>query len=76
MITAAFSVLAPRAEAGHESAAVIIEWNQILQQNLAGPPFVQVRSYAMLHIAMADAVVAIQGRYAGFISDSRSTRAM
>jgi hypothetical protein len=44
-------------------ADVIIEWNQLLQQNIAGPPFSQVRGYAMMHIAMADAVVAIEGRY-------------
>ena len=42
---------------------VIIEWNQLLQQNLAGPPQALVRPYAMLHIAMADAVVAVEGRY-------------
>ena len=62
-LAAALGVAAPRAEAHQPSAAVIIEWNQLLQQNLAGPPFVQVRTYAMMHIAMADAVVAIQGRY-------------
>jgi hypothetical protein len=58
-----FIGLAPRAEASHRSAEVIIEWNQLLQQYLAGPPFAQVRPYAMMHIAMADAVVAIEGRY-------------
>jgi hypothetical protein len=63
LIMAALSVLAPRVEAGHESAEVILQWNQLLQQNLAGPPFSQVRTYAIMHIAMADAVVAIEGRY-------------
>jgi hypothetical protein len=52
-ITAAsFGVLAPRADANHQSAEVIIEWNQLLQQNIGGPPFSQVRTYAMMHIAM------------------------
>ena len=62
-LIAASSVFAPIAGASHRSAEVIIEWDQLLQQNLAGPPFSQVRAYAMLHIAMADAVVAIDGRY-------------
>ena len=60
---AALGVVAPRVEARTQSAEVIIEWNQLLQQNLAGPPQAQVRPYAMLHIAMADAVVAVEGRY-------------
>lgn len=60
---ASFGVLAPRADATHQSAEVIIEWNQLLQQNVGGPPFSQVRTYAMMHIAMADAVVAIAGDY-------------
>jgi hypothetical protein len=46
--------------------AVIIEWNQLLQQHIAGAPFVQVRAYAMLHVAMADAVIAVEGRYEPF----------
>jgi hypothetical protein len=63
VVMTATNVLAPRAQASHQNAEVIIEWNQLLQQNVAGPPFSQVRTYAMMHIAMADAVVAIQGRY-------------
>jgi hypothetical protein len=63
LILTVFSALAPRIEASHQSAEVIIEWDQLLQQNLAGPPFSQVRVYAMMHIAIADAVVAIGGRY-------------
>ena len=58
-----FGVLAPRADASQQSAEVIIEWNQLLQQNVGGPPFSQARTYAMTHIAMADAVVAIEGGY-------------
>jgi hypothetical protein len=64
MITlASFALLAPRADANHQSPDVIIEWNQLLQQNIGGPPFPQLRTYAMVHIAMADAVVAIEGVY-------------
>lgn len=68
LATAAFAVaslalLPPHADADHQSAEVIIEWNQLLQQNIGGPPLAQPRTYAMTHIAMADAVVAIEGVY-------------
>jgi hypothetical protein len=52
-----------RAETG---AQVIIDWDQLAQQHIFGQPFSQVRQYAMVHVAMADAVVAIQGRYEPF----------
>jgi hypothetical protein len=59
--------LAPSASAtGGSKPDVIIEWNQLLQQYAGGPPFPQVRGYAMLHIAMADAVVAIDGSFDSF----------
>jgi hypothetical protein len=45
---------------------VIIEWNTLLQQFQGGPPFPQSRGYAMLHVAMADAVIAIDGKYEPF----------
>jgi hypothetical protein len=45
---------------------VIVEWNQLLQTNITGPPVGQPRSYAMLQVAMADAVVAIERRYRPF----------
>ena len=48
------------------SPAVIIEWNQIAQRHIAGAPFAQNRMFAMVHIAMADAVVAIEGKYDPF----------
>jgi hypothetical protein len=48
------------------NGSVIIEWNDLLQRNIGGPPLGQPRSYAMLHIAMADAVVAIEGQYRPF----------
>jgi hypothetical protein len=49
-----------------ESAAVVIEWNQLAQLHIGGPPFSQTRQYAMVHIAIADAVVAVEGRYEPF----------
>jgi hypothetical protein len=48
------------------NGSVVIEWNDLLQRNIGGPPIGQPRSYAMLHIAMADAVVAIEGQYRPF----------
>ena len=50
----------------------VIEWNELAQQHIAGPPFTQVRQYAMTHIAVADAVVAIEGRYESFKFDERA----
>ena len=59
--------MTPYAVASEESnGAVIVEWNQFLQQNVTGPPVGQPRDYAMLHIAMADAVVAIHRQYEPF----------
>jgi hypothetical protein len=61
------SLLLPCAEAMAQSNGdVIVEWNQLLQSNITGPPVGQPRSYAMLQIAMADAVVAIEGQYRPF----------
>jgi len=50
------------------SAQVIIDWDQIAQQTVGGAPFAQARSYAMVSIAMADAVVAIKGKYDPFFA--------
>lgn len=65
LLVAVAGVQTQRVEATNNdsSAAVIIEWNQLAQQHIAGLPFVQIRQYAMLHIAMADAVVSIERRY-------------
>ena len=35
-VMAAFSAVVPVASANHQNAEVIIEWDQLLQQNLAG----------------------------------------
>jgi hypothetical protein len=61
------SVLLPRAQAMEQAdGSVIIEWNDLLQRNVGGPPIGQARYYAILHIAMADAVVATDERYRPF----------
>jgi hypothetical protein len=68
ILVAATGIWAPQATANgqSESAAMVIEWNQLAQLHIAGPPFTQNRQYAMVHVAIADAVVAIEGRYEPF----------
>ena len=64
------AMLIPRgAEAERSNGDVIVEWNQLLQTNITGLPIGQPRSYAMLHVAMADAVIAVRGRYQPFHAD-------
>jgi len=48
-------------EATHSSAAVVLKWNQLLQSTLPQPGNpLSPRFYAMTHIAMFDAVNAIE----------------
>ena len=69
----ALVTLAPSAGATHDDgASVIVDWNQLAQKQIGGQPFSQVRQYALLHIAMADAVVAIEGRYDAFLVPSKA----
>ncbi len=60
----ATQVEARRAPVG--DPAVVIEWNQLAQLYIGGPPFGQTRSFAMVHVAIADAAVAIEGQYDPF----------
>ena len=63
----ALDVLVPAAQAKDDSnASVITDWNQLLQNNVTGLPLGQPRDYAMMHIAMADAVLAIHRHYEPF----------
>src|SRR5262249_684262 len=76
MCVAALTSFIPtgRATQQNDSASVIVDWNQLAQKTIGGQPMGQVRTYAMLHIAMADAVVAIEGRYEAFMVPSRAPR--
>jgi hypothetical protein len=56
------------------AANTVIEWNQLAGQFVSGPPFSQLRQYAMTHVAMADAVVAVEGRYEPFKFDLGGAR--
>ena len=52
------------ARATHSSPAVVLKWNQLLQNTLAAPgnPLTP-RFYAMMHIAMFDAINAIEREF-------------
>ena len=58
----AMGVFAARVEAQN----TVIQWSQLAGQYVAGAPQSQLRQHAMIHVAMADAVVAIEGRYEAF----------
>lgn len=62
---AALGVLATRTEATvNDDAEVILEWNQLLQSNIpSSAGLFSFRYYAMMHIAMFDAVNSIEGGY-------------
>ena len=59
-------VVAPRfgVRAKHSSPAVVLQWNEVLQDTLAAPgnPLTP-RFYAMMHIAMFDAINAIEREF-------------
>lgn len=73
-LAAALVLVATGAFANHFDANTVIEWNQLAGQFVAGPPFSQLRHYAMMHVAVADAVVAIEGQYEPFQTDLRASR--
>jgi hypothetical protein len=55
---------APSVQAHGDDAAVIIEWNALLQSTMPATAGLQAfRFYAMLHVAMFDAVNSIEERY-------------
>jgi hypothetical protein len=55
---------APVVEARADGPDVIVEWNALLQSTLPGTAGLQTfRFYAMLHVAMFDAVNSIEDRY-------------
>ena len=63
-VAAALAWLTPAAQANHEDPEVVIEWNQLLQDGIAPTLGVlQPRYYAMMHVAMFDAVNSIEGDY-------------
>src|SRR5688572_12976622 len=60
-LVVALTAAAPDVEATHSSAAVVLKWNQLLQSTLPQPGNpLSPRYYAMMHIAMFDAINAIE----------------
>ena len=58
---------------------VILQWNRVLAQTIqipnAHPPTIlPVRSFAMMHLAMFDAVNSIDGSYTPYLTEIRGTR--
>ena len=65
--------------ASAQDAEVIIKWNQLLQATIFAPgqqpPTVGAqRSYAMMHLAMFDAVNATSGRHRSYVSSEKASR--
>lgn len=62
------------ATAGQKRAdpEVIVEWNALIQRYSTGQPFSQIRGYAMMHIAMADSVIAVEGKFDPFMIKARA----
>jgi hypothetical protein len=75
LLAAVVGVFAMQVRAQNDSdAAVVIEWNQLAQRYISGPPFAQTRSFAMVHVAIADAAVAIEGQYEAFHVNAQAPR--
>jgi len=58
---------------------VILQWNRVLGQtipisNSQPPTIIAVRSFAMMHLAMFDAVNSIDGRYTPYLTDVPGTK--
>lgn len=67
LLTAGLTAAVPHAVASHDRADVVIEWNQMLQTNIPSTAGLLVpRYYAMMHVAMFDAINSIEGRYTRF----------
>jgi hypothetical protein len=59
---------------------IILQWNRVLQETIRTPgahpgaTIVPVRSFAMMHAAMFDAVNSIDGTYTPYLSDVQGSR--
>jgi hypothetical protein len=76
LIAACLTLTTLPARAGGENAQVIDEWNQLLQSNIPSTAGLMTpRYYAMLHIAMFDAVNAIEREYTPYLARPRANPA-
>lgn len=71
LLTLSFFGQAPPAHGGHSSPAVVIEWNQLLQMHNPPISIQSPRYFAMMHIAMFDALNSIDPRYRPYRSRVR-----
>ena len=64
LVAATMAAVGVDVRANHSSAAVVLEWNQLLQDTLAAPgnPLTP-RVYSMTHIAMFDAINTIEREF-------------
>jgi hypothetical protein len=58
---------------------VILQWNRVLMETVSTPgqqpaTIMPVRSYAMMHAAMFDAVNSIDGKYTPYLTDARGSK--
>ena len=64
---ALFAPAAPQIHAQRSHADVLFEWNQTLQEQIAtAPPLLTPRYYSIMHIAMFDAINAIEREYSRY----------
>jgi hypothetical protein len=75
IVAAAITVLALAAATPAQTPNVVIQWNQILQTLFPGTgPGLQLRSSPMMHIAMFDAINAIEEAYTPYHVQVKSSR--
>jgi len=63
VILVAGSIVVSTPPAVAQTPNIVIQWNQILQTLFTPAPGIQLRALPMLHIAMFDAINAIEGAY-------------
>lgn len=61
-----FGASSPHVHASNGGGDVVVQWNEVLQTSLAVSPLLTPRHYAMMHIAMFDAVNSIEQRYSPY----------
>jgi hypothetical protein len=82
LLCSQISVLANNSGAANQSASgenVIFQWNRVLQETISTPGqhparIFPVRSFAMMHAAMFDAVNSIDGSYAPYLIEVPGTK--
>jgi hypothetical protein len=70
----------PQTEANISGEDVVLQWNRVLTETIRTPgahpsaTVFPVRSYAMMHAAMFDAVNSIEGGYTPYLTEVQTTR--